>query len=187
MMNEAIVGVDPSSRKLAAIITIDDQRPKIRIEHLPAKNPTEQCDRAYGWIRKIVRDLVHAGHEVHVFVEEPVLGRGGARATIPQTKVHGALLAGAKRAGATTVLGVNNSRWKKAVIGNGNASKPQIAEGIRTIWPLVYDMAQGDQDVLDAAGINRHGAQIVEMKERIQRNKKGDVRSKSWPRRSRSA
>jgi Holliday junction resolvasome RuvABC endonuclease subunit len=93
-----------------------------------------------------------------VYLEEPVIGRN-ARSTIVQAQVGGAVMAAACRANVFYFELVNNSHWKKGVVGKGNAGKPEIAAWLEEKWPNAYNLAQKDQDLIDASCINRYGVQ----------------------------
>ncbi len=158
------IGVDLAATRLAAVVTIG---PAFRVEtRTMPKDPAERCHVAEVWIHRIVQE--HAKlHDVHVFVENPALGRGGAGGTLPIAMIQGAVFAGAKRAGAVLVVGVNNQTWKYDVVRKGNASKSEIAHHVKTTWPMLYVKANGNQDVCDAACINLHGQKIRRMKLRV--------------------
>jgi Holliday junction resolvasome RuvABC endonuclease subunit len=159
---EVVMGIDPSSKLLARVTTFDGSNVEVEVRPLPSTKGIERrCAIAYLWLGKRVRQLKAEGHIVHVFIEQPVGGRGGAHATIVQSQVNGALLAAALIAGADSVVLVNNKRWKKVIIGNGNASKPMVTTWARECWRAVYDMAPGTQDVHDAAAIHQYGEKHV--------------------------
>lgn len=164
----AVIGVDPSSRKIAATVTrSDNPAPEMYVWALPPGKPVEACLLSFVKIRGLVKQYADQGYAVYFFIEEPVLGRGGAKATIPQSKTHGAMLAGAASVTGTTVQGVNNQTAKKRVTGNGNASKDQIRLWCKTCWPSAYAMADGDQDLMDSAMINRHGQKVIDMLDHV--------------------
>lgn len=158
-----IVGVDPSSNKLSAVITQGDLNPELHRIKLP-RDKVRACRVAYEWVITLVEPFPLPG--VYVFLEMPVLGRGGAGSTIPQAQVNGAMLAAGSMAGVQVVT-VNNKRWKKQVVGNGAASKEDVAAWCALCWPPVFEGAKGDQDLLDAAAINRFGRHVVELRDRI--------------------
>lgn len=163
----AIFGLDPSSKKIALAVSVNGNAPILYARMLPNDNALA-CLHAYRFVRKMVGKYVKRGVEVYLFIEEPVVGRGGARSTIVQSLVQGGMLAGAASAGAE-IHKVNNSSWKKKVVGNGNAGKPQIKEWVRTHWPHLYDLADGDQDCLDAGCILKFGMTVIETKDKIER------------------
>jgi Holliday junction resolvasome RuvABC endonuclease subunit len=110
---------------------------------------------------------------VWFFIEDAVVGRGGAYATIAQSKVHGAVVAAAVLSGRCEyVAAENNSRVKKAVVGKGNANKDDIKAWARVYWRDLFDIAKNDQDVIDAGMHNRFGAQVTKTLKRVQANRK---------------
>lgn len=167
----ALIGVDPSSKKLAAVITLSDQSmPEIWSRSL-ADNISRKCFWAHRWIKMLVTSYVKRGYEVVFFIEDPVVGRGGAHSTIVQARVNGAALSGAVMGGAKEIHTANNARWKKIVVGKGSASKPDIKKWCRIEWPVLFRLANGDQDLCDAAGINAYGDHVLKLQKRIEKNR----------------
>lgn len=166
-----VLGIDPSSTRLAAVYSYTDgKRLEVFTEPLPVGDRVRECRLAYDWLDDLMSTVVEKSPVTAVFVEQPVLGRGGAGATIPQAMVHGALLASGYLL-AQYVVSVNPARWKKAVLGKGNATKPEIAEWVKINWPEVFEVADGNQDVLDSACINLYGRQVVALRQRIMQHK----------------
>jgi Holliday junction resolvasome RuvABC endonuclease subunit len=164
-----VIGLDPSSQKIAMMVR-PNPKSKPEMVTLPfAKGAdiTYVCLRAFRFVRAFVKKWIDLGYEVHIFIEEPVVGRGGAYTTIRQAKANGAMLAGA-RSGGAHVEGVNNSTWKKSVCGKGNAGKPEIKNWVRDHWPYAYDLCRGDQDLLDAACILLYGEKRLELADRLE-------------------
>lgn len=98
-------------------------------------------------------------YEVYVFIEDAVVGR-----SVASTKVQAYTNGGVQAAAfsrANLVHLVNVKSWKKNIVGNGNASKEQVAEHIRTDWTEAFEASKNDQDLLDAAAICLHGVQAV--------------------------
>jgi hypothetical protein len=102
--------------------------------------------------------------------------------------VSGAIMAAAAQAGAKIML-VNNSTWKKKILGNGNIAKekirPQMEE--QGIWPELIKKApiihakqhsgkipndSPCQDTIDAGCINLFGWEHVKMIERLKKRRK---------------
>jgi Holliday junction resolvasome RuvABC endonuclease subunit len=159
-MPSVVIGVDPSSKKLACVVSVIGEEPDVlfHTKTLPQDKPTS-CLMAFEWMRTLV-EINEPRGRVFVFVELPVLGRGGPGSTIPQAQVNGALLAGAQMAGAE-VIPVNNSRAKKEVVGRGNANKDDIREWVRVAWPKLFEKIEKDQDLCDSAMIYQYGRQTV--------------------------
>lgn len=151
-----LIGLDPSSRKIALVYTdlsLDDLH--VRAFPLP-QAVIPALALAYRLTRRFVRRFTSKGHRVVLWIEEPVVGKGGAYATIKQSKVHGAIVAGAV-AGGAEVDTVQNSTWKKTVTGKGNNSKVQVAQWVRKNWKTLSTLAGPDQDLIDAGCIMAHG------------------------------
>jgi Holliday junction resolvasome RuvABC endonuclease subunit len=172
-MPDVIIGVDPSSRKLAAIVSVMGDEPNV--EHvtkaLPQDKPTA-CLMAFEWMRNLIEANAPRG-DVHVFIELPVFGRGGPGSTIPQAQINGALLAGAQMAGGA-VTPVNNARVKKEVIGRGNANKDDIRVWVKEAWPSLYAKIERDQDLCDSAMIYQYGHKTLERRDKIAKSKSLD-------------
>lgn len=157
-----IIGIDPSSKKLAFCLTEGASSPVFYKKSLPEGVLHAAGDAFEGAF------LFFLKHEdAKVFMEAPLVGRS-AYSTIIQAQVGGAVLAAASKAKLPVEL-VNVSSWKKQVIGNGRAQKPDIQEWLRKNWPDAYNHAQGDQDLMDAAAINRYGYQHVRLTDAIVR------------------
>lgn len=165
-MSTIVIGLDPSSKKIAVAISVNGRKPTVKTKVLSKDNPTA-CHEAEVWVKELVRSLRKPGVKVYLFVEDPVVGRGGARSTIMQALVQGGMLAGGI-AGGAEVHKVNNSSWKKRVVGNGNMGKPGIKDWVRQNWPAYYLLSGGDQDLIDAGCILKYGQGVVEMKTRIE-------------------
>lgn len=116
---------------------------------------------AYRNTYRFVKGIIAKGHRVFLLIEEPVVGKGGAYATIKQSKVHGAIVAGAVAAGAD-VEAVNNTSWKKTVTGKGNNSKVEVARYVRKSWRNLSTAAGPDQDLIDAGCIFHYARTMLE-------------------------
>lgn len=167
-MNEpVIIGVDPSTRKIAITVSIGDE---IEMFKTPIKKSDTEQVFAYSWMQSQVFIALAKGASVFIFIEDPVLGfgkRANAQSLISQARAQGAILAGAQAlhdsfpTRPVTVARVAPAEWKKKVIGKGNASKDEIRAWCREYWTNAYDLSEGDQDLIDSAGINRYGHGIV--------------------------
>lgn len=168
MKKKIVVGIDPSSYKIAVVVTNDtDVDYELRTAHLSKTKKPLACKQAFGFINGLI-DSYEDG-QMLVYLEAPVLGRGGARATIPQSIIDGAIITAFALRDVPVVM-VNNSKWKKIVCLNGHADKPKIAATVLQIWPQLYKEADGDQDLLDAACINRYGVKLAKAAERVKRS-----------------
>lgn len=169
-MGQAVIGMDPDSKKMSAVITVDDANPVLRQKVLPTSVPdSRKLDVVWSWVYRLVKEYKEQGHDVHLFYEAPFVSPKTIRAVIPLAQLKGAALAAAQRAGAITAQAVVIQTWKKDIIGMGNASKPDIARWCKTCWVVVYKEANGRQDLMDAAAINRHGANLVKRMAKIEK------------------
>lgn len=165
-----VIGVDPAKTRLHAVIW-DGTRFKLESRTMP--DDIVLCAvAAHTWLRRLVRETSERYLKpvtIVIAIEEPVLGshnRRGANATIPNAKIHGALLAagGLLKTQGVVVIPANNSRWKKQIVGNGNASKDQITAFVKKTWPRLYREAKGVQDWMDASCIAQYGMYVIKLR-----------------------
>lgn len=154
-----VLGVDPSTKKLAIIGTRnrDKQEPEAWTIKLP-NDVIDRCGEAFNAFGGLLYDLTQQSDGVapRVYLEAPVLGRGGPHSTISQSQVGGAVMAACSEYRCPLVL-VNNASWKKQVCGNGGFGKPEIYKAMRSVWPEAFELANGDQDLVDASAIYLFG------------------------------
>lgn len=174
-----VIGCDPSSRKLATVYGIAGHEHAIRFttKKLPPADKPEACLIAYNWMCELAESQ-HQYGKVYAAIELPVFGRGGPGSTIPQAQINGALLAGARAAGAE-VLMVNNAHAKKVIVGRGNASKVEIKRWVEDEWPELFEAIDGDQDLCDSAMIYQLGVQVVGLRGRVARRLASDKGEKA--------
>lgn len=174
-MGDVFIGVDPDSTRLTALVSKKDWWTVRRKILPPPQDVPTWCDAAWVWVYRLVKKYKDEGHRVHFFVEKPFVSKFKPSAAIPLSRLNGACLAAAHRAGADTVLDVTIQSWKKEVVGKGDATKPEVATWCKVYWRLVWDEAQklpasqGRQDVCDAAAINRYGVKNVKKQRRVRK------------------
>jgi Holliday junction resolvasome RuvABC endonuclease subunit len=158
-----VIGIDPSSKKLALCVTYpgSEKYPELHSIRLP-----EGILQATGAAFEEAFLCFQKYSDAAVYMEEPVVGRN-VRSTIVQAQVGGAVMAAADRAGLPYFELVNNSHWKKEVLGKGNAKKEEISFWLGEIWPEAYNLAQKDQDLIDASCINRYGVRRQKMMQAV--------------------
>ena len=154
-----IIGIDPSSRKLAMVAQADGNRDiHIVSEALVPKDSRggtpAACLRAYDLVGSFVLMLqtVYRTRNICAYLEAPIVGRGGARTTMVQSFVSGAIQASLQSHEIPVTL-VYPGSWKKLVVGHGNATKETVSQHLRGVWPALMERAKRDQDVIDAACI----------------------------------
>lgn len=178
MAEHVIIGCDPSTKKIALVWVYngDTQNPHTWLYKLPdTQDYAQRCGAAYVAVRRQLQRIVQGrpNIEVYFFIEEPVVGRGGAYATITQAKIHGAIVAACHASTVVTrARGVNNATAKKQVVGKGNAGKPEIAQWCKVYWrslaEKVSEYNKGDQqDIIDAGMIEQFGEKTISTKERL--------------------
>lgn len=163
-----VLGVDPSTKKIAIAGTQTrlQREPEFWSIRLPV-HPIIRCGTAFGEFGALLYDLTQRdGEPPRVYLEAPILARGGPHATIVQAQVGGAIMAACVEYRAPLVM-VNNSSWKKQVLGNGNLDKTKIAAELRRVWPEAWELADGNQDLIDAAAINKYGRNHTELIRRL--------------------
>lgn len=157
-----VIGIDPSSKKIAVVIADKDGFRAIE-QQLPVKESDKYT--AYNshmaltfctWLFDTVLDP----ESTHVYLEAPVLaGRGKAnpQAMLPQAFVSGVIQATAMDAGFVGVTMVAPGSWKKVVVGNGSATKPQVGRNLRRRRPDLWRICYQSGDLKDAGSICLYG------------------------------
>lgn len=191
---QTVGGIDPSSKKIAIVETLatNKNKPLIHVCHLRSDNPEDNCSDAFDFIVEFAMEVRERdGQSPRLYLEAPVVGGGGNQKsrpgpTISQSYISGSIMAAAAQTDCKITL-VNNSTWKKRVLGNGNIAKENIGDVIKEVWPELYKEAptisakqhngkipnnMPDQDVLDAGGLNRFGWGNVDLVERITKRRK---------------
>lgn len=160
-----VVGIDPSTFHVAICVTDLLLDGTVELKKHILRTQKQVMDQvvvadAYRIARQL-GDTLPTNRTVYAFLELPVVGaRGGVQTALKLGYVNGALQAGLIEAGFEVHL-VQNTEWKKEVVGSGSAKKPAIASAIQRLWPKAHGICSGDQDLLDACGINLHGARAL--------------------------
>lgn len=169
-----IVGLDPSSRKLAFQILTPVPgggwiwTPKVFF--LKPDDMRARCVLAAKFISDLVMSIEG---DVVIYKEAPVIaGPRGAWSVIPQCFVAGAMFVGLPS--SVEMIEVNNKEWKAriGVKGGGSAKKHEIIRYIRENHPHVYSATLNrngnpDQDLLDAAGVALYGVEDQDIRNRL--------------------
>jgi Holliday junction resolvasome RuvABC endonuclease subunit len=155
-MRPIILGIDPKKTALAGVALWDDGF-DVFTRTMPL-SLSMCCSKANQWSRHIVQQLKRE-HDtpIWVFVEQGLVGRGGVKSSIIQAYVAGGLLCGLHEGGAARIELVNQSTWKKRIVGNGAAKKPDVARFVRESWPELHKRADSNEDVADAGLIAWYG------------------------------
>lgn len=155
-----VIGIDPSSRKIAFFCLEDGAMWFTHVVKIPikVKNRAVLCAQVFTECHTFFSDLMDK--KIPVFIEQPLMGRS-AQATIVQAQSNGVVQAAAVLAGMERVYEVNVRSWKREVIGRGNADKAYIRDWLSTHHPALAGHAGDDQDLIDAAAIALHGQGCV--------------------------
>lgn len=161
-----IIGIDPSSKSIAAAVY--EMKGRRTRPHLVVKYTAES--KKYepwvaGWASNTVTSLMinyinETEQDITVFLESPIVGRGGVHPTIVQSYVSGAIQSAFAHRNIPLYL-VNVGEWKKATVGKGNADKEAVRNWVESASPKLFKMARQDQDMIDAIAIARYGVQIT--------------------------
>ena len=131
------LGIDPASTRIALVAYHDADEPIFAENKKLGKSGAPACSAAR--------------QETLAFVQ-----KCGPRATIVQAFASGAIQGALFDVGVEVSL-ANVSSWKKRVVGNGRASKEDIANFVGLRWPTFFSQAEGSQDLADAICIARYG------------------------------
>ncbi len=154
-----IAGIDPDTKAIQIVVMGEDDEPRIcRIE---AKGR-----RAEDRIQALAAGLEESSsiwQDVRwVYIETPVMGVN-AKALRDQAIVVGVIRSFLWRNGLVNSM-VDNGTWKKGVLGNGHASKEEIAAYAQTMLKVPIGQPQ---DAYDAACIAAWGYSNVPAGARI--------------------
>lgn len=164
----SVLGLDLSSRKIALMGRNDRTGWFCETWVAPKKmkNRGEILAHFLDPFTAFIQDTVAQG-PTWMFVENPLVGIGGPHATIVQAQVQGLVLGTSVRSGVAAAYPVNVQTWKKDVVGRGNAPKDAVASWLRSECPNLADMADGDQDLVDAACVALYGIRVIDRGERL--------------------
>lgn len=154
-----ILGIDPSTKKLAIAwdhggLVVDE------FTLAEGRYTPESAWNAYAMTRGHLERMERLGHVTPdqepwvVFLESPVVGRGGINTTMKQAFISGAVQA-ACRSMEWDVHLIHNSKWKREVCGIGNATKADVRQHVIAKYG---DSWEGEsQDAIDAIGLYEFG------------------------------
>lgn len=161
---QTVTGIDPSSRKVAMTTTWENETDPEMVAYPLSRDHAEGCGQAFHKVSEYFSTLREAGHTPFCFLEEPFVGPN-PRGAMAQFKIQGAVLAACKEM-QVPVVEIHNMTWKAQLIG-GRVDKPTITRWVRQNWREAYEMAYGDQDLMDSAAINRWGKMQLAPKRKI--------------------
>lgn len=157
-----IIGIDPSSKKLA-LVSLYDNVVEAKSVTLGKKAGPEACGVAMDWLNEYLH--LHAEPAL-AFVESPLVGRAGIRATMVQAFVGGVIQACFASADVPIYI-VHASTWKAHLTGKSNCGKDDVRTALRTHWPEAFRESGGDPDLIDAAGICHYGRHVHRVRQTV--------------------
>ena len=167
------VGVDIGTRRYHAVaMTINERGGASSVAGWDY-----ETDRVSGsrWIelddlyQQFYEDLylrVDPAYPTFVYIEDPVVGRGGAKVQGDLARAQASMLLAAAHVNErspTIPYTIHLTSWKKEVVGKGNASKKVVAEYVRENWPRFAAAFDGEQDYYDARCIAQY-ATLVQLR-----------------------
>lgn len=152
-----VVGIDPSSRKIAAVVNRPSTNFLWTYEVKQGELRPQACNEIFEASSKFFSTLEP---EAVVWVEEPVVGKN-RRAAILQGQIHGVVLTAALQSEITSVYSVSNTAWKKETVGSGSASKQRCREWLVSEYPVLASDCGDDIDLIDAACVAVYGRGVL--------------------------
>ncbi len=150
-----ITGIDADTKSIAMVTFFeeDNERKSLKVRYAQNKVAGRTAeDRFAGLIRSFVESQTEWLLSDWVYVEKPVYGVN-AKATIAQSYIVGAIRSELILHKINHSL-VDNTTWKKQIIGSGKASKEEIEMFARDILNLPEGLTQ---DLYDASCIAQFG------------------------------
>lgn len=140
-----------------AVVSVKDRRPSlIAVTHyktLPADSQPLRYELIESFALVWLRDIMRKHGEISAVIRETW---PPSRNPDLNDKVHGAWSAvdrALSRVGLAVTANITPTSVKKAVTGNGNAKKPEVADGVRRILRLGEDYAFATDDESDACAV----------------------------------
>lgn len=158
-MSNLIVGIDPSSIKLAFYALHPNLPTVMPLKYTLGKkySPGVAAAAMDATLEAVERMTTMSKSATRfAFMEAPVIGRGGARSTIVQAHTSGVVQACLIKSGFTVYM-VNQSTWKTWLTGRPNVGKDYVVNAMKGRYPKDHKAAGSDGDVLDAAALARYG------------------------------
>ncbi len=149
-----ITGVDPDTKAITGVTLDGDKKPTIYRVEAKGRRAEDRIEKLYTSLR-----LTFFGEPSGwVYVETPVLaqfrGKTNAKALRDQAMVIGMIRYWLWSNDQPHSM-VDNTVWKKGLLGNGHASKEEIAAYAQRVLHIPADQPQ---DVFDAACIAAWGS-----------------------------
>lgn len=149
-----IAGIDPDTKSITIVVLAEDEPNIVECIRVKGRRAEDRIEQLYNelfvWTGDALNDVF--GPIDWVYIETPVMGVN-AKALRDQAQVVGMIRYWLWSHDQPHSL-VDNGTWKKGVLGNGHASKEEIAAYAQRVLRL---KAGQPQDVYDAACIAEYG------------------------------
>lgn len=169
-----VIGIDPAATRLAAVIASGTRKSPVLIRSIKStiadRWEPSTAGAALEWSQDVL-SIANGFGEPSVYIEAPLVGRGGFSSTAKQAFISGAIQAAFATEGVPVRL-INVQSWKKE-LANGSkipAGKPAIARLLGIEWPAALSDSCGDEDIIDAAGVTLGGLAIEARIDRVERD-----------------
>lgn len=159
--NHTVIGVDPSSRKIAAVASTPDGgwlTFTSEVDESTAKQRGKTLGYLFNEFLDWLRDLDLGAF--FLFVEQPLFGRNVNTMRVI-SQVESLVLLAAHEQDAQGIYEVNVQVWKKDVVGQGNASKGDVKSYLQEHHDDLSVHLGDDQDLFDAGAVCLYGLQVI--------------------------
>jgi len=161
----SIVGIDLGVHKIALVcITTGEQEAWLYSATHPER------DLQLSELGAMAHDFCLLHQADSVWIEDVIIGNN-RKYSIGLAQTLGAVmadLAQLRMGQGTDICTVDNKTWKKALLGNGNASKDEIRDYIDVSQSGYAPQCEGEQDLYDATCIALYGQQILDRAAHLQ-------------------
>ena len=161
-----VLGIDLGTRKAALSLFIDTELFLARDFESRESSPRQQQLR---YLAQVVYDFCDNYEPDWVWIEGIIVGNN-RKYSLALAEVKGAILSELALLEEKQLFGidwVDNTRWKKEIIGSGNATKEEIQNWVKENHPPYAVLCGEDQDKYDATCIGLYGVRIVERSESL--------------------
>jgi hypothetical protein len=161
-----IVGCDPSSKKLAFFAihpltrTVMARAFVLRGNARYTPEGAAEAGHACAEMLTLINPMGTPSTPMILFIEEPVVGRGGIRSSLVQAYINGVVQDWFTRAGYSVRI-THQSTWKSGLGIPQRGGKPEVLAAMKRLYPKDVRACGPDEDLLDAAALARYGVEAI--------------------------
>lgn len=145
-----IAGVDCSSKSIAFVMIENNEIRLKKLIESSSKDPHTRVSELFLSFREFMKELpIKPGI---VFIEQALFLQNVKTTLMIDATINAVRFVCIENNIPCSII--DNRSWKKSVIGNGKASKEDIAQFVNLKWP---DFGSTSQDLMDAASIAMFG------------------------------